>query len=327
MDYNNAFKILEIDFIDSNYEDLTLEYLKKKYRKMALKYHPDKNGNTNQSTEHFKKINEAYNYLKKQIKYSRPEPNEEDEKEEEDLIDASRTIYLNVLKNFIKSFMDGNYSDIIAKIVNDILITGKQVSLNIFEDFDKDTSLNVYIFLSRYKTTLHFSDELLENVKQIVIQKYENVQIFLLNPSINDLINNNFYKLYVQNKLYLVPLWHKECYYDGCGYDGSGHDGSGYEIITICEPTLPNNIKIDDNNNLIVDIEFNDLQDILKNKTSITFAIGDKTFSIPLSNLYIKKEQSYRLNGKGLVNIKKDIYDLSDKSDIIVRITFTQLDI
>jgi DnaJ-class molecular chaperone len=326
MDYNNAFKILEIDFIDSNYEDLTLEYLKKKYRKMALKCHPDKNGNTNQSTEHFKKINEAYNYLKKQIKYSRPETNEEDEKEE-DLIDASRTIYLNVLKNFIKSFMDGNYSDIIAKIVNDILITGKQVSLNIFEDFDKDTSLNVYIFLSRYKTTLHFSDELLENVKQIVIQKYENVQIFLLNPSINDLINNNFYKLYVQNKLYLVPLWHKECYYDGCGYDGSGHDGSGYEIITICEPTLPNNIKIDDNNNLIVDIEFNDLQDILKNKTSITFAIGDKTFSIPLSNLYIKKEQSYRLNGKGLVNIKKDIYDLSDKSDIIVRITFTQLDI
>jgi len=310
MNYKDAFKILEIDFINTRYEDLTLEYLKKRYRKLALKYHPDKNGNTEESTEHFKKINEAYNYLKSEIKNLRPETEEDDE-----VTDESQSIYLNVLKNFIKSVMDGNYIDLIAKIVNDILMKGKQLSLKIFEDLDKDTSLNVYIFLSRYKTTLHFSDELLENIKKLVIQKYEDVIIYKLNPSINDLMHNNFYKLYVQDDLYLVPLWHKECYYDG----------SGCEIIAICEPNLPDNIKIDDDNNLLVEIELNahsDLPNMLINNKPLTFNIGDQLFSIPLSNLFMKIEQYYYLNGKGLVNVKKDIYDLSDKSDIIVKITF-----
>jgi hypothetical protein len=311
MNYEDAFKILEIDFMNTKYEDLTLEYLKKRYRKLALKYHPDKNGNTRESTEHFKKINEAYNYLKGEIKNLRPEIDEDEE-----VIDDSEPVYLNVLKNFMKSVMDGNYIDLIAKIINDILMKGKQLSLKIFEDLDKDTALNVYIFLSRYKTTLHFSDELLDNIKQLVIQKYEDVVIYKLNPSINDLMYNNFYKLYVQDKLYLVPLWHKECYYDGVGC----------EIIAICEPDLPNNIKIDDDNNVIVEVSMSahtDLPYMLINNTPLTFNIGDRIFSIPLSNLFMKIEQCYYFKSEGLVNVKKDIYDLSDKSDIIVRIRFT----
>ena len=174
----------------------------------------------------------------------------------------------------------------------------------------------MFIFsLSRYKSILYFSDELLENVKQMVIQKYDNVEIYKLNPSINDLMCNNFYKLYVQEQLYLVPLWHKESYYDG----------SGCEIIAICEPDLPDNIKIDDDNNLLVDVEiyaYQDLPDMIINNQNISFNIGDESFSIPLSELYFKKEQYYYLKRKGLVNVKKDLYDLSDKSDIIVRIIF-----
>lgn len=304
MTFKDAIDILEID---SKYDELTLQFINKRYRKMALKYHPDKNGNTEESNEHFKKINEAYTYLKRESKYF--------ENDDDDLCDDSQSIYLNVLKNFIKSAMDGNYSDLIAKIVNDILIKGKQISLKIFEDLDKDTALNVYIFLSRYKSILYFSDELLENVKQMVIQKYDNVEIYKLNPSINDLLHNNFYKLYVQDQLYLVPLWHRESYYDG----------SGCEIISICEPDLPDNIKIDDDNNLMVDIEihaYSDLSDMIINNQDISFDIGDESFSIPLSELYLKREQYYRLKRKGLVNVKKDLYDLSDKSDIIVKIIF-----
>lgn len=308
MNYKTAFEILEIDFINTKYEDLTIEYLKKRYRKLALKYHPDKNGNTKESNEHFKKINEAYNYLRREIKNLKSEIDEEEELELDN-------IYLNVLKNFIKSVMDGNYIDIIAKIINDILTKGKKISLKIFEDLDKDTALNIYIFLSRYKSILYFSDDLLENVKQMVLQKYDNVEIYKLNPSINDILHNNFYKLYVQDELYLVPLWHKESYYDG----------SGCEIIAICDPELPDNIKIDDDNNLIVNIEVyahSELPNMIINNNDISFNIGDESFSIPLSELYLKSDQYYRLKGKGLVNIKKDLYDLSDKSDIIVRIIF-----
>ena len=308
MNYEEAFRLLEIDYTNTKMETLTVDYIKKKYRKMALKYHPDKNGNTEESNEHFKKINEAYNYIMNELKNFTPEL-------EEDCFNETQSNYLDVLKNFINSVMEGNYIDIIAKIVNDILIAGKQISLKIFEDLDKDIALNIYIFLSKYKSTLHFSDELLENVKQIVIQKYDNVEIYKLNPSINDLMHNNFYKLYVKEELYLVPLWHKESYYDG----------SGCEIIAICDPDLPDNIKIDDDNNLLIDLElsvYNNLPEMIINDEPLSFNIGDEIFSIPLSNLYIKREQYYRLKGKGLVNIKKDLYDLSDKSDIIIRIIF-----
>lgn len=306
MNLQEALEILEID---SKYDELTLDFIKKRYKKLALKYHPDKNGDTKESTERFKKINEAYNYLKSEGLYF---TNFNDDDDDDELHD-SQSIYLNVLKNFIKTVMDGDYIDNIAKIVNDILNKGKQISFKIFENFDKDTALNVYIFLSRYKSILHFNEELLENVKQLVIQKYDNVEIYKLNPSINDLMYNNFYKLYVHDQLYLVPLWHKESYYDG----------SGCEIIAICDPDLPDNIKIDDDNNLIFDLDihaYTYLPDLIKNQRPLSINIGEKLFTIPLSNLYMKKEQYYRIKGEGLVNVKKDLYDLTDKSDIIVRI-------
>ena len=64
MNYKNAFEILEIDLSQPSYNNISLEYLKKQYKKLALKHHPDKNGNTPESNEKFQQINEAYNYLK-----------------------------------------------------------------------------------------------------------------------------------------------------------------------------------------------------------------------------------------------------------------------
>jgi hypothetical protein len=78
-----------------------------------------------------------------------------------------------------------------------------------------------------------------------VLKKYDNVQIYKLNPSIDDLLNNNFYKLYIENELFLVPLWYNESYFDI----------SGSEIIVICEPELPKGMQIDDDNNILVEHE------------------------------------------------------------------------
>jgi curved DNA-binding protein CbpA len=312
MNYKDAFEILEIDFIEIKYEDLTLENLKKQYKKMALKYHPDKNGNTNVSTEHFKKINEAYNYLKKEIKNLKPSDFSSDN--EDDDINEEFTYFI-VLQNFIRSVFESKYADITSKIINEILLAGKQISLKIFEDLDKDTVLSIFNFLSKYRFILHLSNDLLDKVREIVQSKYENVEIYKLNPSVNDLLECNFYKLYIENKLYLVPLWHYE----------TSYDGSGCEIIVICEPELPNNIKIDDDNNLYVETEIsihNDLPDMLIRENNITINIGNNEFFIPLSNLYLKKEQYYRFKNQGITKVKSDIYDVKDKSDIIVKIKF-----
>ena len=308
MDYKDAFKTLEIDYVNIKCETLTIDYITKRYRKMALKYHPDKNGNTEESTEKFKKINESYTYLKNVLKTTRPYA-ETDTESTNDTCDDSHTIYLTVLHNFINSVMDGNCIDIITKIVKTLLSSGTKMSIKIFEDLDKDTSLQVYIFLSRYKTTLHLNDDLLDSIMKIVLTKYDNVMIYKLNPSINDIMDNNLYKLYVNDVLYLVPLWHNESYYDN----------SGCEIIVMCDPDLPDNIKIDDDNNLLVDIIIN-ANDMILNDKPISFDIGNKNYKINLSKLNMVKEQYYYLKGQGLTKLKKNILDISGKTDIIIKI-------
>ena len=322
MDFKTATDILEIKTHEISYNDLTLEYLKKKYHKLALLNHPDKNGNTSESNEKFKQINQAYSYLKREIKNVNPYDSHEENDNEQD---NASSVYFDVLNFFMKSVMEGKYNEFILKIVNDIVFTSKKISLKLFEDLDKDSALNVYTFLSKHRFTLHLTEEILEEVRQVVLQKYDNVQIFKLNPSINDLLNNNLYKLYVDDKLYLVPLWHNESYFDGsCGSCGScGSSGPGSEIIVICEPELDEFIKIDDENNIhteiFVDLK-NDIPMLLKNDMNIIIKIGDSEFTIYLSKLNITKQQYYRIKNKGISIIKNDICDISEKADIIVKV-------
>ena len=314
MDFKKAFDILEIKTHEISYNELTLEYLKKKYHKLALHNHPDKNGNTVESNEKFKQINEAYHFLKREIKNINPEEyNEENENEENENDGVNSSVYFDILTFFMKSVMEGKYNEFISKIVNDIVFASKKISLKLFEDLDKDSAMNVYTFLSKHRSVLHLNETILEEVRQVVLQKYDNVQIFKINPSINDLLNNNLYKLYVDEKLYLVPLWHNESYFDG----------SGCEIIVICEPELPEFITIDDENNIHTEIYIdlvNDIPKLLKDDMNIVIKIGNSDFSINLSKLYIRKQQYYIIKNEGITKIKNDIYDISERGDLIIKI-------
>lgn len=308
MNYKDAFDILEIDFTHTKYEELSLEYLKKQYRKLALKNHPDKNGNTYESTEKFKKINEAYHYLKREINVNEDNINM---KVDEDF--SSSSLYSDILRGFMKTVFEGKYNELLTKIVNDIITAGKKTSVKLFDNLDKESALNIYYFLSNNRYVFNLNQEVLDVIRGIVVKKYDNVEVYKLNPNINDLINNNLYKLYLHDELYLVPLWHNESYFDG----------SGCEIMVICEPELPDNIQIDDDNNLIVEQTVNakdELPKMLINNTPISFNIGDKAYSISLCNLYMKSEQIYKIKNQGLSKVKKDIYDVLDKTDIIVKI-------
>ena len=316
MDYKKAFEILEIDTNNTNYTDITIELIKKKYHKLALQNHPDKNGNTPESNEKFRQINEAYNYLKREIKIIQNNCSESDDENYEN-DHKSSSVYFDILKQFIKGLLDGKYTDVFINIVQDIVSGYKKISLKLFDNLDRENAINVYLFLSKYKNILHLSDSILDNIKEVVIQKYDDVEIYKLNPNINDLLNNNFYKLYVKDKLYLVPLWYNEVYFD------NENEIENNEIIVLCEPELPEGVKIDDDNNIYIEKTINiqtELQSLVLNNESITIEIGDNRYYILVSELTMKREQYYKIKNQGITKPNDDVCNVSQKSDIIVKI-------
>ena len=175
--------------------------------------------------------------------------------------------------------------------------------------------MNIYNFLSKHRFVLHLKDSILEGVREIVQQKFENVLIYKLNPTINDLMNNNIFKLNVNDQICYVPLWINESYFDI----------SGCEVIVLCEPDIPENILIDDYNNihLIREVSINDLLiHLTAGNKNLKIELADKVFEIPVEELYMKKEQKYTIKNKGL-NIL-DEFDInntfSEKTDIIVKV-------
>ena len=60
MEYKDYYKVLEVDKRASEAD------IKKSYRKLARKYHPDVNPDSAQAEEKFKEINEAYEVLSNQ---------------------------------------------------------------------------------------------------------------------------------------------------------------------------------------------------------------------------------------------------------------------
>ena len=308
MNYKIAFEILEIDMSEKKYNDINLECLKKQYHKLALQNHPDKNGNTQESKEKFQKINEAYDYLKRESNFT----NENDEEYNYN----NSTVYGDILHSFLSEIFEGDYNNKFYEIIKDIIF--KKIPIKLFEELNKETALNIYNFLSKYKNIFHIQQKTLDKLISIVSKKYEDVMdYYKLNPSIDDLFENNVYKLYVNDQLCLVPLWHNELYFEGIEINNMK------EIIVSCEPELPKNIKIDENNNLHVKINFDSttIPNLIINNENFNFNIGKKEFSIPIDKLYMKTNQYYRIKNEGLSKINEnDIYDISEKSDIIVNI-------
>ena len=305
MNLTDALNILHVD----NLANIDLQSLKKKYHKLALQHHPDKNGNTVESTEHFQKIGEAYDLLKREIG------------DIEDIGDINidennyATGYTFILTMFLKTlFKDVNY-EIILSILKDA------VSVALFESIDKEMCIYIYDFIIKYKTVLHISDETLEKVRQIILEKYKDVQIFILNPSLFDLFENNIYKLKVEDVIYYVPLWHNEIVFQKERSINESNSKDS-EIIVKCIPELPDNVEIDENNNLIISITIPLTLSLFFDKIYLVY-IEKYTFEIPMVKLSCIIDQIYVLKGQGISQIlEKDVFDISKKSDIIFRIKF-----
>lgn len=320
----------ELEILETELTKIDDKYIKNKYHRLALKWHPDKNKET-YAKHKFQKINEAYEYLTNELCIINSQDNSigsVDFVSSNNFKDLKK--YTDILNPFISSIFNKEtsflHTDIFINAVKEIVVNYETLTstylTTIFEKLDKQISVKIYQLLYKYKDILHITNETLELVSLIIKDKLqqgkEHNRVVILKPLLKDLLEHNIYKLYVDDELYLVPLWHNELYFDA-------KDGS--EIIVLCQPKLPNNINIDEYNNIyyeyFIHVE-SELLNLIKNKF-VSLEIGEKWFYIPLDKIHLKEEQLYIFKEQGIAKIlqKGDhnfIYNIDVKGDIIVKI-------
>ena len=315
MDIKHALDVLNLK---TNY---TLEELKKSYRLNAMKHHPDKNNNSEESCEKFKEVNNAYLCLY-DLYISHPS-----HMESSDEADTSTTTgeesYMAIFRIFTQSLLQKMYTNISqenAKITMDMIIKiivedCHELSLKMFEDMDKETAYTIYEIIHKYHSVFHISNEKLLLFEKIIRKKMESDNLVIISVSLDDLLGeNNIYVLDHDDKKYYIPLWHTELY-----YKIGEKQNTSIDLIVRCMPTTPSHIYIDTNNDIYIDLRMK-IAELLEKK-HISFQIGSKHFTIPAGVLYVKENQTYVLKGQGIPIIhSKNMYDTSEKSSIIVNI-------
>lgn len=295
MNYELATQILNIK------SEFTNNELKKAYYSHSLTYHPDKNNSEN-AADKFRDGKLAFEYLK----IHKNMPNTED---------YNVTSYKKLFSKCMQYLMPelDNDDKFINNTLKILLDSCKSVTLKIIEKMNKERAFQVYNYLTKYKNIFNIDDTLNAEILDIINKKISSDNIIILNPNINDILEDKIYKYSLDNKEYYIPLWHTEVTYDI----------SGNDLILRCIPELEDNLYIDNDNNLHITISAS-IKDIFIKKRFI-FKIGEKTFNISSKELTIQEKQVYTINKGGILIAHYDnLYSTLSRGDIIVYLTLIQ---
>jgi len=291
MDTDRSLKILELPCVDVT--ELSFANLKSQYHKLALRHHPDKNGSTPNATIRFQEINDAYHHLEGIVGGSEPTSKQ---------CDIS---YASIFKAFVESCL--NNSPAAIRIIGEIFCKCSAVSMTMFEGMDQDTILDVYKTLVKYKKIFHVTDETLNKLESIMKQRFTEFNLYILNPSLDDLLSSNIYKLVHDGLTYYVPLWHGEIYFDN-------------NIVVRCIPDIVDGWSIDEENVLSTHIKV-ELNELLLVLNTLEISMGSQTLFLPLRSLSLSKHQMYVFHNQGVAILNEsDVYDATTKSDVFVHV-------
>lgn len=251
----DAIQIFELDINDI--ESLDSKQLKKMYMKKVIKLHPDKGGNH----DDFIKLQTAYEYLQCGLEEHKPS--------DFDMLCESFVNFMSCQDHDKKCDIHKNMIELFNNISNDwynkLDPQYKAIFKMILEQFSKFT------------------------------QKTNKIKMFNIFVSFDEVYKDNIYKLYYNDKLFLVPLWYKECFFD--------YDDIELQIKIFID--LPENVNIDNNNNIHIYSKLK-LLDIL-NKEELYFYINDTKFSLNRGNLYLNHKQTHELQNSGICHISQEM--------------------
>jgi len=304
MNYKKACDNLNINIS----EEITTEILKRQYRSLALRYHPDKNPRED-AVERFQEIQASYEFLMKYKDFMDTDSSDEfndDEKETTENRGNYKTILLSFLKNIL---VPDNRNKLFYGILKQVANTCETNALEILSKVEKQNLIKIYEIIERYRESLHFTEDFVSKLKRILNEKIKDDECIILNPTIDDLFENNVYRLKINGFTFVVPLWHNELVYDN----------SGNDVYVKCVPVLPENMEIDEKSNIHILYECS-FQEIWSQEY-LTIHVGSLRFYIKRDTLKIKDEQIVIFSKQGISRINtKNIYDVTNKGDVIVTV-------
>jgi len=299
----------------------TVNDLKKKYRIAALKHHPDKHFNSNESTAKFKEINEAYLYLhgvystetETAFNHSHSNDNENDNEYE--------YCYSKLFSKFVTSLMNRFSNTQIAglHIVIQILMNKcTTLTSSVFNNMDCESLLFIHDLILKYSSILEIGADRLKIIHELIKKKLQEHDIIIIQPTISELFSeNNIQIIEHENKIYYVPLWHTELYYElNNGIDTKKQR----ELVVKCIPSLPEHIYIDEINNIYIHVRTR-VENVF-NQTKLTIMVTESiSFDIPIKTLEFKTHQTIVLKHCGIPMINtENMYDVSEKMNIVVHL-------
>jgi hypothetical protein len=296
MNYRKALKVLELPQTFNN------KILKQHYYYKSLRCHPDKNNNSEESNREFREVLEAYNYLK----------NIRSDEVLKDEVKDETNGYMDILERFIKIMIkkDGE----VVRIMEILSMKYTEIKGELLEKFSRELLIKIEKFIKTYGDGLNLNGEVIRVILKLIREKTKNDKLIVINPSLNNLMNDEIYKLEINKETYLIPMWHQELVYDL----------SDSVIIVECDPKLPECMIIDEFNNLIVELSLT-ISSVL-DSNSISINIENRKFEIPIDELRIKRKQRYELREKGVSAINVDnIFNVEKRSNIYVDICFTDI--
>jgi hypothetical protein len=304
MNYHDAIDILQIsEDVD---KPLTVNIIKKKYRMAALMYHPDKN-KSDDAGEKFFEVQDAYEFLMEHINVDMKMNSENSS------YSPNMNSYKGLLAAFLRNIMDDGcgdpVQDILFIVVQKLTQLCETKAFEFIEKLNKDLLMKIYDILYRYYKVLSISEDFVLKLRKVLDEKLQNDSCIILNPTLEDLLEDKAYRLVVDEKTYWIPLWHHELVYDV----------SGADLYVRCFPILPDNVSINENNDIIIKSRYS-IHKLLYEK-ELTFHLAGKEYKKQPELVFVRKTQNLLISNYGIAHMNTDdIFNVTKRGQIFAEI-------